>query len=181
MTGLKIALIGFMGCGKTCVGGLLASRISSPFLDLDEEIERTEGRSITDIFTSEGESAFRRMESDALASVARRKGDLVLSCGGGVVLAASNRQTLAREYLTIWIDVPLEELLRRLSREREGRPLLKSGDFQGKAKALLESRLPLYREASALIYSWKEGESTSDSASAIMRRLVEEGWRSAPG
>ena len=89
------------------------------------------------------------------------------------MLLPANRQVLSREFLVVWIHVPLEELLQRLSREREGRPLLSDANYAEKVKNLLEARLPLYQEASALIYRWKAGESTTDSVRSIMDDLVQ--------
>lgn len=162
-----------MGCGKTSIGKVLASRLSAPFLDLDEEIERIERRRVREIFETEGEAAFRTIETETLSRLAQRKGSHVLSCGGGVVISAANRQLLSREYLVVWIHVPFEELIKRLSRERDGRPLLKDADFEEKVKKLLETRLPLYQKASVLTYRWRDGESTTDSASAIMNALAQ--------
>lgn len=173
MTGQKIALIGFMGCGKTSIGKMLASRLPASFLDLDEEIERTERRSVRELFEVEGEDAFRAIEAETLSRLSRRDESLVLSCGGGTVISPVNRRTLSREFFVVWIHVPLEELLKRLSREREGRPLLKEANYEERVKRLLETRLPLYQEASAFIYRWKDGESTTDSATAIMKALAQ--------
>ncbi|MFA5853009.1 MAG: shikimate kinase [Spirochaetales bacterium] len=169
----KIALIGFMGCGKTSIGKVLASRLSAPFVDLDEEIERIKGRTVKQIFESEGEAVFRTIETETLSRLAQRKGDLILSCGGGIVLSAANSELLSREYLAVWIHVPAEELIKRLSRERDGRPLLNDVNFEEKVKKLLEIRLPLYKKASAVTYRWKDGESTTDSATAIMNALAQ--------
>lgn len=171
--GRKIALIGFMGCGKTSIGKMLASRLSASFLDLDEEIERIERRSVRAIFEAEGEAAFRAIETVTLSRLSQRKENLVLSCGGGVILSPANRQVLTRGFFVVWIHVPLEELVKRLSREREGRPLLKDANYEEKVKKLLEARLPLYQEASSLIYRWKDGESTTDSTTAIMDALAQ--------
>ena len=173
MKGRKIALIGFMGCGKTSIGKLLAGRLSASFLDLDEEIERIERRSVRAIFETEGEATFRAIETDTLSRLSQRKENLVLSCGGGAILSPDNRRVLSREFFVVWIHVPLEELVKRLSREREGRPLLKDADYEQKVKKLFETRLPLYEEACALTYRWKDGESTTDSATAIMEALAQ--------
>ena len=170
--GQKIALIGFMGCGKTSIGKMLASRLSASFLDLDQEIERIERRSIRELFEAEGEAAFRAIETETLSRLSQRKDNLVLSCGGGAIISPANRQLLTREFFVVWIHVPLEELVKRLAREREGRPLLKDADYEEKVKKLFETRLPLYQEACALTYRWKDGESTTDSATAIMDALA---------
>jgi len=169
--GRKIALIGFMGSGKSRIGQVLASRLAVPFLDTDEEIERDSARSIREIFESEGEAAFRKLEEVMLSDLGRRDGDFVLSCGGGIVMSPANRKLLASAYSSVWIDVPLAELLRRLAGETGHRPLLNSDDYARKAEELLRLRRPLYEEASRFVYRWKENESTSDSAGAILEIL----------
>jgi shikimate kinase len=171
--GQKIALIGFMGCGKSSIGRILASRLTVPFIDMDQEIEKGQGRTIREIFDNEGESAFRKMEERTLSDIAGRGGNLILSCGGGIVVSPANRSLLACRLLTVWIDVPFSELMRRLKDERESRPLLNSDDYENKARALLKLRRPLYREASRLSYRWKAGDSTTDSAGRIMELFDE--------
>lgn len=167
----KFALIGFMGSGKSCIGKILASRLGLPFADLDHEIERARGSSISGIFQHEGEAGFRLLEEKALSDLSGRRGGLVLSCGGGIVMSPANRALLSRAFTTVWVDVPLPELLRRLEGERKKRPLLDSDDYAEKAASLMEARRPLYGESSSLIYRWTEGESTNDSASAIMELI----------
>jgi shikimate kinase len=167
----KIALIGFMGSGKSCIGQVLASRLAVPFMDTDEEIERVSERSISEIFETEGEAAFRRLEEKILSDLGLRGGGFVLSCGGGIVMSPANRRLLASAYDTVWIDVPPAELLRRLAGETSHRPLLNSDDYERKAEELLRLRRPLYEEASRFVYRWKENESASDSACAIMEIL----------
>lgn len=104
MKGRKIALIGFMGSGKSCIGKVLASRLAVSFMDTDEEIERVSARSIREIFESEGEAAFRKLEEEILSGLGRRGDDFVLSCGGGIVMSPANRMLLASAYDTVWID-----------------------------------------------------------------------------
>ena len=174
MKGRKIALIGFMGSGKSRIGQVMALRLAVPFMDSDEEIERDSARSISEIFESEGEAAFRKLEEEFLSGLGQREGDFVLSCGGGIVMSPANRRLLASAYDTVWIDVPLAELLRRLAGETGHRPLLNSDDYARKAEELLRLRRPLYAEASRFVYRWKENESTSDSASAILEILEDD-------
>lgn len=171
----KLALIGFMGSGKSCIGPILARRLGIPFIDLDSELERRAGRSIAEIFADGGEAAFRKQEEATLSDVAMRSDTHVLACGGGVVISPANRSLLASAYATVWIDVPFKELMRRLSSERAKRPLLASGDYENNARALLDLRGPLYESACRLRYIWREGNSDEDSASAIMRALEESG------
>ena len=88
-----IYLVGMPGSGKSVVGRELAGRLGVPFIDLDEEIEREAGRSVSQIFTEQGEPAFRAMEATALTKAATQD-PAVVACGGGVVLEPANRITL---------------------------------------------------------------------------------------
>jgi len=169
----KLALVGFMGSGKSCVGPILAKSLDMPFVDLDFELERRAGRSIAEIFKAEGEAAFRKLEEDVLLKLAMQGGSHVLACGGGAVISPANRSLLASAYITVWIDVPFAELMRRLRGERFKRPLLASGDYENRARALMDLRGPLYESVCRLRYVWCEGDSDEASASAIMRALEE--------
>jgi shikimate kinase len=119
----RIALVGLMGCGKSRVGERLARRLGYPFADLDAEIERHAGRTVSALFAAEGESGFRERESALLASLAAAEGNMVLACGGGVVLQEANRRRLREAFVTLWIDAPLDVLARRVEGSRS-RPLL---------------------------------------------------------
>lgn len=169
----KIALVGFMGSGKTSVGRALAEIAGLPFIDLDAAIESAAGRSVSAIFAEEGEAAFRMREAEALRLLASRGGGMVLACGGGVIVSEANRRLLAAEYFTIWLEVPFEELMDRLSGEaaRAARPLLRSEGYREEAEALYRSREPLYRGTSRFAHRWRAGESVADAASAIARIL----------
>jgi shikimate kinase len=122
-----VVLIGFMGAGKTTVGRALAARLGWKFLDLDDLIEQRERKSVAEIFASSGESAFRGMESAALAAVLQdhaRSGDLVLALGGGAFVQPQNREALnAAGAITVLLEAPVEELRRRCTGERKVRPL----------------------------------------------------------
>jgi shikimate kinase len=120
-----VALIGFMGAGKTTVGRMLAKRLRCRFLDLDDVVQQRELKSVAAIFASSGEAAFRRMESAALnALLDDVEGDLVLSLGGGAFVQKENRAALDRAgAVTILLEAPLEELRRRCDREGQARPL----------------------------------------------------------
>lgn len=171
----RLALVGFMGCGKSSIGRILATRRGLRYVDLDTEIEQEAGCSISDIFAEKGEAGFRAIESRVLETVSRRKGGLLLSCGGGVILAPENRSILQDRFLCIWIDVPESELLLRLEHQRAHRPLLHETDYRGKVRRMLEARIPLYRQAAQLSYSWKTGDSPEDSARIITAFLESAG------
>lgn len=123
----RVALIGFMGAGKTTVGRALASRLHWDFCDLDEVIEQREDQSIAQIFAACGEAGFRRIESATLRDLLQDNpavGDLVLALGGGAFVQAENRAALEQAgAITILLEAPVEELRRRCTDEQKVRPL----------------------------------------------------------
>jgi shikimate kinase len=142
MSNRSIFLIGFMAAGKTTVGQALAARLGREFIDLDAMIVAQAGRSITEIFAQDGEAFFRALESNTLQSLATRAG-AVIALGGGAFISATNRELVRAQGISILLDCELSEILKRLGNDRS-RPL-----FQDPAQmaTLLESRLPIYREA----------------------------------
>lgn len=123
----RVFLIGFMGAGKTTVGRALARRLGWSFRDLDEIIEKRQGKSVAAIFTEAGEDGFRRAESAALHELLDDNvaaGNLVLALGGGAFAQARNRSALDRGgAITILLEAPLEVLRRRCAADGKTRPL----------------------------------------------------------
>jgi shikimate kinase len=171
MNDSRIALIGFMGSGKSSAGRIIARSKAFPFIDLDELIESEQGRSIADIFEQEGEAAFRKIEAEALRIIAFTRGNLVLACGGGIVLSRDNLENLKTNFLNVWIDVPIEDLLRRLRKAPTGRPLLYGSDWEDRTRKLYEERKTLYESAAHIRVEWKTGESVSETAEKIIKSL----------
>ncbi len=144
----NVALIGFMGAGKSTVGRELAARLDYDFADLDDVIEQREGHKIQEIFGSRGEAYFRVREIEALENLTSRR-RLVLACGGGVVLDAGNRARLAERSLSVWIYASLETIRARM--DPGSRPLL-TGDQEGLfARDLMARRMPFYFRSADLI------------------------------
>ena len=139
-----VYLVGMPGSGKSTVGAELAGRLGVPFIDLDEEIARGDGRGITEIFAAEGEAGFRAREAKALVGASTHD-PAVIACGGGVVLEPANRITLRSSGTCVFLDVPLEVLAMRVQ-PNEDRPLIRA---QGDLERLLREREPLYREFAA--------------------------------
>ncbi len=167
----KLALLGFMGCGKSSIGPLLALRLGVSYIDLDALIEKREAKTINEIFLTRGEAAFRELEQALLAEVARMPEPCVLSCGGGIVLSEPNRRALKESFVSVWVDVPLEELLKRLGNERKTRPLLAREDYPERASSLFVERRALYESASRYRYRWRKGEDAPTSAALIAGML----------
>ncbi|MDR7303302.1 shikimate kinase [Haloactinomyces albus] len=136
-------LMGPPGAGKTVVGRLLADRLDVSFRDTDADIERIAGKAIPEIFTADGESAFRALEEKAVAT-ALAEHDGVLSLGGGAVLSESTRGRLVDQPV-VFLSVGLTEGARRTGLST-ARPLLAGVNPRATFKALLQARLPLYRE-----------------------------------
>ena len=132
----NIVLVGMPGCGKTTVGRELAQLSGKPFVDLDEEIVRRAGKSIPDIFREEGEAAFRELESQVLADICARSGQ-VIATGGGAVLRAENRAAMRRTGQVYFLCRNLEEL------PTDGRPLSQKGSLE----EMYRVRKPLYSAA----------------------------------
>jgi len=109
----SIVLIGLRGTGKTTVGRLLAEKLSLPFYDADVELEARAGRSIREIFETEGETRFRDLESEILQELLQR-GPAVVAAGGGVVLRESNRQRMRAAQKVVWLTADVETLWQRL-------------------------------------------------------------------
>lgn len=145
----NVALIGFMGCGKTTVGQALARRLGFEFVDTDRLIEQQVGRSIPEIFAREGEAAFRARERELVASLATRTG-LVIATGGGMGAQPDLLESLKRHALVVWLWASPETLWERC-RQHTHRPLLQVPDPQARIRELLAAREPVYRRADLLL------------------------------
>ena len=146
-----IALVGFMGAGKTSVGQALAARLAWRFVDLDDLIQQRQGRTIAEIFEQGGEAEFRQLERQILAEVvgSPQVHGTVLSLGGGAFIDNTNQQLLREnEIQTVFLDAPAEELYRRCAQPGVVRPLLRDRE---RFHALYEQRRPAYLRAAFCI------------------------------
>jgi len=145
----NVALIGFMGAGKTSVGRLVAENLGFEFLDTDELIQSRAGRTIADIFAKEGEPAFRALEKQIVQELSTRQ-KTVISTGGGLPTNAENLAALKSFALVICLWASPEKIWERV-RNQSHRPLLHGADPQKKIRELLAVREPFYKQADVLI------------------------------
>jgi shikimate kinase len=145
----NIALIGFMGAGKTSVGRLVAENLGFEFLDTDELIQSRTGRTIADIFAKEGESAFRALEKQMVQELSARE-KTVISTGGGLPTNADNLKALKSFALVVCLWASPEKIWERV-RNQSHRPLLHDADPQKKIRGLLAAREPFYKQADVLV------------------------------
>jgi shikimate kinase len=128
----RLVLVGMMGSGKSTVGRLVAGRLGWGYLDLDEEVARTSGRSIPALFAEEGEAAFRRAEAQCLAAALAEgpSGPSVVAAGGGLVEEAANRSLLRGRATVVWLRAEPSTLEARVG-DGGGRPLLSGAEGTG--------------------------------------------------
>ncbi len=142
----NVALIGFMGVGKTAVGEALAKKLNRKFVELDLLIEQKAGKSIPEIFQQDGEVAFRELEIEVAKEIAKEK-NLVIACGGGIVLNKINIDRLRNESRIVYLTASPGVILKRTLSSGEGRPLLNVSDRASEIRELLRFRKPFYETA----------------------------------
>ena len=157
----RVVLVGAPGAGKTTVGRLLAKSLGVGFRDTDDDVERTAGKPISDIFLDDGEPAFRALERAAVAE-ALAGHDGVLALGGGAVTDPDTRSLLT-DHRVVFLDVGLADAASRIGLNRD-RPLL-LGNPRAHLKRQLDERRPLYVEVATV---------TVDTAGRTPQQVAEE-------
>jgi shikimate kinase len=148
---LNLALVGFMGTGKSSIGRLAAEQLRFAFIDTDELIENEVGQSIAEIFAQRGEAAFRKYERDVVNALSARH-NTVIATGGGLVADPSNLASLKSHALVVCLWASPETIWERV-RLQSNRPLLQTPDPPARIRELLELRGPSYRQADVLVHT----------------------------
>ncbi len=162
-----LVLVGLMGSGKSTVARVLSDRLGRRLVDTDSVIEARLGRSVREIFATDGEPAFRDLEAAVLIEALDHPEPSVIAAAGGVVLRADNRLALREAHArVVWLSADPSVLLERV-RSGGHRPAL-DDDAAGTLRRMFETREPLYREVADLIVSI-EGRSVNDVVEAILR------------
>jgi shikimate kinase len=145
----RVVLVGLRCSGKTTVGRLLADALGWEFVDADDELVRRAGRTIREIFETDGEAAFRALEKEVLADLCRRD-RVVVAAGGGAVLDPDNVRAMREGALVAHLDAPVEVLWERMRQDPatgETRPALTELEGLDEMRAVAERRAPLYEAA----------------------------------
>jgi shikimate kinase len=163
----SIALIGFMGTGKTVVGKALAEKLGKEFIELDALIERKAGKTIPEIFQQDGEIAFRELEIEAAGEVSQKR-NAVIACGGGVVLNKINIDRLKQECMIVYLTASPEVIMKRTSSDRNERPLLEGTDKASEVRRLLQFRKPFYERAAGITI-----DTSKLDVDSVVTRIIE--------
>ena len=168
----NIFLCGFMATGKSSVGKRLAEKMNFEFIDMDSVIEAESGKTIPQIFASEGESAFRALEARMVERLAERT-ECVVATGGGVMVNPRNLEILKRCGVVVTLTADSETILQRVG-SGDDRPMLHEGDRLERIRTLLEKRAPAYAQGDMIVDT--SSRSIDEVAQAITDRLQEFGF-----
>jgi len=164
---VNIALIGFMGTGKTSVGRLVAEQLHFHYVDTDEMIQTATGKTIADIFSTCGEPAFRALEEKVVNDLTARH-QTVISCGGGLPVAPQNLASLKTHALVVCLWASPAKIWERVKNQTH-RPLLHDPDPQKKISELLTARGPFYKQADILLNT--ESRSLREVAQQVIHQF----------
>jgi shikimate kinase len=162
-----LVLVGMMGVGKSTVGRIVAAELDRPLRDSDEMIEDRTGRTVREIWSTDGEPAFRALETEMLVEALREPEPSVIAAAGGVVLSERNRAALKdADAQVVWLLADVEVLLDRV-RNGMHRPLL-DDDPEGTLRRMYDDRAPLYQDVADAIVS-VDNRTPADVAKAVLR------------
>lgn len=146
-----IALIGLRGGGKSTLGSLAAERLGLPLVELDREVERESGVTLSEIFALYGQGAYRRYERRALESVIARYDRAIITAGGSIVSEPGTFDLLLSACFTVWIKASPEEHMSRVMAQGDYRPMAENTEAMEDLRRILTGREPLYAKADAVI------------------------------
>lgn len=163
-----IALIGFMGVGKTTIGNELSKRLDMELIDTDKFIQEKMNISVQEIFKKYGEKDFRQIEKDVIREL-NKKRNLIISCGGGVCLNEENIENIRKNNKVILLKASSETILKRLENDRK-RPLLNGKMNKEYIEKIIEDRKENYHRAADIIIH-TDGKSVEEITGEIMEKL----------
>ena len=138
----SLVLTGMMGAGKSTIGRILAKRLKVRFIDVDKIIEKSEKKSIRNIFEQKGEKYFRKLEEKITFKLLKKK-KVVIALGGGAFINNSIREKVLKSHVSIWLKVNLEKLIIRYGKNKR-RPLLNKNKLDADVRRIYQSRKKIY-------------------------------------
>ena len=165
----RIALVGLRGAGKSTLGFSLARSLDMPFIELNDEIERRSGLPVSEIFNLYGQDGYRRLEAEALGTIAAGHQRVVLAVAGGIVANADTYNLLLRDFHTIWLKASAEEHMNRVRAQGDLRPMEGNPAAMVQLRKLLDERNADYARSH---YSLNTSGSAADVAHDNLVELV---------
>ena len=166
----RIALLGLRGGGKSTLGRLLADSLGLPFIELDREIERRSGTTLSEIFDMFGQETFRRAEREALDEVLRQHQHFVVATSGSIVTEPGTLELLLSSCLTVWVRAEPEEHMKRVITQGDMRPMANSARAMGDLISILKSREPLYAKAEVVLST--TGKTPEQNLAELLRVIT---------
>jgi XRE family aerobic/anaerobic benzoate catabolism transcriptional regulator len=165
----RIALVGLRGAGKSTLGARLAKELGAPFVELDHEIEREAGTSLSEIFLLYGQAGYRRYERRALEKVLERNQRCVIATGGSIVSEPATYDLLLSTCYTVWLRAEPEEHMARVVAQGDTRPMAGNAEAMDDLRRILAGRGALYRQADTVVDT--AGRSVEQSLKDLRRAL----------
>jgi XRE family aerobic/anaerobic benzoate catabolism transcriptional regulator len=147
----RIALIGLRGAGKSTLGSQLAKELNLPFVELDKEIEREAGISLSEVFMLYGQSGYRRIERRCLEKIIQTYERAVISAGGGIVSETESYELLLANCFAVWLKAAPDEHMARVAAQGDFRPMLGNEEAMEDLRRILAAREPLYGKADVVV------------------------------
>jgi XRE family aerobic/anaerobic benzoate catabolism transcriptional regulator len=166
----RIALIGLRGGGKSTLGAMLAEHLEVPFIELDREIERRSGASLSEIFEMFGQETFRRAEREALDDVLQRHPHFVIATSGSIVTEPSTLELLLSSCFTVWVRAEPQDHMKRVMAQGDMRPMAHSARAMEDLISILKSREPLYAKAEASLLT--SGQTPEQNLNELLRVIA---------
>jgi XRE family aerobic/anaerobic benzoate catabolism transcriptional regulator len=166
----RLALVGLRGAGKSTLGSALAAELSLPFVELDREIEREAGISLSEIFLLYGQVGYRRIERRCLQRLISDREEMVMTVGGGIVSEPDTYNLLLQHCFTVWVKASPDEHMARVAAQGDFRPMQGHAEAMTDLKRILESREPLYRKADITLDT--AGENPEQSLAKLRRAVL---------
>jgi len=166
----RVALVGLRGAGKTTLGGALAAELRMPFVELDREIEREAGISLSEVFLLYGQNGYRRIERRCLERVMGAHAEMVMTVGGGIVSEPEAYNLMLQHCFTVWVKASPDEHMARVVAQGDLRPMQGNTEAMVDLKRILDAREPLYQKADVTLDT--SGEDPRQSLSKLRQAVL---------